>query len=193
MDETPDGHDDKDFMEFLNPNSLKIVEAFVEPSLKNSSKGDRFQFQRIGYFNVDDDSTREQLVFNKTVGLRDSWAKQKPAEVKPAAQSQDKPIQQQRKAIDIIQQLGKKYTNLPHDKQLKVKQEIQDLAKNITYDELSPLFATASKKIGTRIATAIALKVLLNNGLSHNKDIDDFINKALHDSDELLVAEAKAL
>src|SRR5690606_17996448 len=50
MDEAPDSHPDKDFMEFLNPNSLKIVEAFVEPSLKDAKVGDRFQFQRIGYF-----------------------------------------------------------------------------------------------------------------------------------------------
>lgn len=74
-DEAPDGHKDKDFMEFLNPNSLEKIEAYVEPSLATASIGDRFQFQRLGYFNVDDDSTKEQLVFNKTVGLRDTWAK----------------------------------------------------------------------------------------------------------------------
>jgi glutaminyl-tRNA synthetase len=74
-DEAPDGHKDKDFMEFLNPNSLEKIEAFVEPSLTESKIGDRFQFQRLGYFNVDDDSTKEKLVFNKTVGLRDTWAK----------------------------------------------------------------------------------------------------------------------
>jgi len=193
MDETPDGHEDKDFMEFLNPDSLKIVNAFVEPSLKTASISDRFQFQRIGYFNVDNDSTPEHLVFNKTVGLRDSWAKQKPIEVKVEKQQQTKPAQPQRKAIDVIQQLGKKYTNLPHEKQQKAKQEIQELAKNITYADLSPLFATAAKKTGTRIATVIALKVLLNNGLEKNKDIDDFISKALQDTDELLVAEAKGL
>ena len=74
-DESPDGHKDKDFMDFLNPDSLKIINALVEPSLQTSKIGDRFQFQRLGYFNVDDDSTSERLVFNKTVGLRDSWAK----------------------------------------------------------------------------------------------------------------------
>ena len=74
-DESPDGHKDKDFMDFLNPDSLKIINALVEPSLQTSKIGDRFQFQRLGYFNVDDDSTSEKLVFNKTVGLRDSWAK----------------------------------------------------------------------------------------------------------------------
>lgn len=74
-DEAPDSHKDKDFMEFLNPNSLEVIEAFVEPSLQSVKVGDRFQFQRLGYFAVDKDSTAEKLVFNKTVGLRDSWAK----------------------------------------------------------------------------------------------------------------------
>ncbi|WP_428741641.1 glutamine--tRNA ligase/YqeY domain fusion protein [Tenacibaculum sp.] len=75
-DEAPDSHKDKDFMEFLNPNSLEKITAYVEPSLQTANIGDRFQFQRLGYFNVDDDSTSEALVFNKTVGLRDTWAKQ---------------------------------------------------------------------------------------------------------------------
>ncbi|MCL4164574.1 UNVERIFIED_CONTAM: hypothetical protein GTU68_060425, partial [Idotea baltica] len=69
-DEAPDSHQDKDFMEFINPNSLKTIEAFVEPSLTEAKVGDRFQFQRLGYFNVDDDSKSDSLVFNKTVGLR---------------------------------------------------------------------------------------------------------------------------
>jgi glutaminyl-tRNA synthetase len=74
-DEAPDSHKDKDFKEFLNPDSLKIIEAFVEPSLKTAKVLDRFQFQRLGYFCVDKDSTAEKLVFNRTVPLRDSWAK----------------------------------------------------------------------------------------------------------------------
>ena len=74
-DEAPDSHKDKDFMEFLNPNSLEVINAFVEPSLQSANVRDRFQFQRLGYFAVDDDSTPEKLVFNKTVGLRDTWAK----------------------------------------------------------------------------------------------------------------------
>lgn len=74
-DEAPDSHKDKDFMEFLNPNSLEVIKAYVEPSLQSAKVRDRFQFQRLGYFAVDDDSTPEKLVFNKTVGLRDTWAK----------------------------------------------------------------------------------------------------------------------
>ena len=74
-DETPDQHKDKDFMEFINPDSLQIITGFVEPSLLDAKVEDIFQFQRLGYFNIDKDSTKENLVFNKTVGLRDTWAK----------------------------------------------------------------------------------------------------------------------
>ncbi|RIA11117.1 glutaminyl-tRNA synthetase [Flavobacteriaceae bacterium MAR_2010_72] len=189
MDEAPDGHPDKDFMEFINPNSLKTVKAFVEPSLQNAKIGDRYQFQRIGYFNVDDDSTSKKLIFNKTVGLRDSWEKQKPVD-----KSQNKPQQKsnppQRKAIDVIQQLGKKYTNLPDAKQQKAKAEIIELAEQVTYTELSPLFGTATKKTGTRIATMIVLKVLLNKGLQHNEEINEFVKKAIEDDNALLRNEA---
>ena len=73
LDEAPDSHKDKDYMEFINPNSLEIITAFIEPSLQSAKIGERFQFQRLGYFNIDNDSTTNNLVFNKTVGLRDSW------------------------------------------------------------------------------------------------------------------------
>ena len=76
MDEDPAGHKDKDFKEFLNPESLKVLQhCKMEPSLKNAKAGDKFQFQRLGYFCVDPDSTDNHLVFNRTVPLRDSWAK----------------------------------------------------------------------------------------------------------------------
>ena len=71
--ESPDQDKDKDFLEFINPNSLEVITAQVEPSLKEANIGDRFQFQRMGYFCVDKTSTKDNLVFNKTVGLRDSW------------------------------------------------------------------------------------------------------------------------
>ncbi|GGG92976.1 glutamine--tRNA ligase [Polaribacter pacificus] len=74
LTEAPDAQKDKDFMEFINPNSLEIINAYVEPSLQTSAIGERFQFQRLGYFNVDDDSSAEKLVFNKIVGLRDTWS-----------------------------------------------------------------------------------------------------------------------
>jgi glutaminyl-tRNA synthetase len=71
----PDANKDKDFMDFLNPGSLQLVEAFAEPSLKDLQVEDKVQFQRLGYFVVDRDSSEEKIVFNRTVPLRDSWAK----------------------------------------------------------------------------------------------------------------------
>ncbi|MCW1146933.1 glutamine--tRNA ligase/YqeY domain fusion protein [Flavobacterium lacisediminis] len=73
--ESPDKDKEVDFKEFINPNSLKVITGYVEPSLQTSKELDHFQFQRLGYFCVDRDSTAEKLVFNKTVGLRDTWAK----------------------------------------------------------------------------------------------------------------------
>lgn len=73
--ENPDGDKEVDFKEYLNPNSLEIIKGYLEPSLQTAKDGDRFQFQRLGYFCVDKDSNSEKLVFNKTVGLRDTWAK----------------------------------------------------------------------------------------------------------------------
>ncbi len=73
--ENPDGNKEVDFKEYINPNSLEIVKGYLEPSLKEAKVGDKFQFQRLGYFTMDKDSTPENLVFNKTVGLRDTWAK----------------------------------------------------------------------------------------------------------------------
>ncbi|MFV8225350.1 glutamine--tRNA ligase/YqeY domain fusion protein [Christiangramia aquimixticola] len=74
-EETPDGVKDKDYLEFVNPESLKVVTGYLEPGLKDAKIQDKVQFQRIGYFCVDKDSTLEKLVFNRTVSLRDSWAK----------------------------------------------------------------------------------------------------------------------
>lgn len=73
--ESPDKDKEVDFKEYINPNSLKVITGYVEPSLVTSKELDHFQFQRLGYFCVDRDSTPENLVFNKTVGLRDTWAK----------------------------------------------------------------------------------------------------------------------
>jgi len=189
-DEAPDSHKDKSFMDFVNPNSLTVSKAFVEPYLASAKVGDRFQFQRLGYFNVDDDSTKDHLVFNKTVGLRDSWAKQKP---KQNQQSQKPQQRNERPPIEIIKQLGKKYTNLPEEKQVKAKAEIQKLANSVAYDDLEPLFATAAKKAGTRIAAMITLGVLLNNGQEKTPEAIEFIQKALDDKNDLLVAEANLI
>ena len=73
--ENPDGDKDVDFKNYINPNSLQVIRGYVEPSLQSAKNLDHFQFQRLGYFCVDKDSSSEKLVFNKTVGLRDTWAK----------------------------------------------------------------------------------------------------------------------
>jgi glutaminyl-tRNA synthetase len=74
----PSGENESgDFTAFLNPNSLKsLTSCLVEPSLAEAGPGDRYQFERLGYFCVDSrDSSAEKLVFNRTVTLRDTWAK----------------------------------------------------------------------------------------------------------------------
>lgn len=72
-DDTEDG---KDFIDYINPNSLEILKyAYVEPSLKDAPVGSFYQFERVGYFSVDPDSTPEQPVFNRTVTLKDEWSK----------------------------------------------------------------------------------------------------------------------
>lgn len=72
---SPDTDKEKDFMEFVNTDSLEVITAMAEPSVKELEVGTSVQFQRIGYFCVDKDSTAEKIVFNRTVGLRDTWAK----------------------------------------------------------------------------------------------------------------------
>lgn len=74
--EDPDG-EDGDFTDYLNPESLTVVDpVYIEPYIKEANVGDRFQFERLAYFVVDPDSTEDKLVFNRTVTLRDQWAKQ---------------------------------------------------------------------------------------------------------------------
>jgi len=75
MDAEPDGYKEVDFKDFLNPDSLKITTCKIEPWTIQSKPLTTFQFQRIGYFCVDKDSTSEKPVFNKTVGLKDNWTK----------------------------------------------------------------------------------------------------------------------
>jgi len=197
LDEAPDSHEGTDFMEFVNPNSLRVIDAFVEPFLKDAKTGERFQFQRLGYFNVDVDSTKNKLVFNKTVGLRDTWAKKLSGISKEGSTLKGNlTIKQQtfeRSAIESIKKLGKKYTNLSEAKQQGAKAEIQKLAEKVTYKELHPLFATAAKKAGTRIAAILTLGVLLNKGQEKNNEINTFIKKAIEDRNELLAEEARAI
>ncbi len=75
-EENPEGDPENDFTAFINPNSLKVVDPiYVEPHLQTAQAGDRYQFERLAYFVVDEESTPEKLVFNRTVTLRDQWRK----------------------------------------------------------------------------------------------------------------------
>lgn len=196
LDEAPDSHEDKGFLEFINPNSLNIIkEAYCEPFLANATMSDKFQFQRLGYFTLDPDSKDGKLVFNKTVGLKDTWAKQNtqaPVQNQPKPQVQAQP-QAQKKALNEIQQIGKKLTNLSGEKLETAMNSIKEFAEEVTYEELEPLFATAAKKTGTRIATILALGVLLNKGQTKNQAVIDFIESGKVDENEILRAEAEKL
>tara|TARA_Y100000385_G_scaffold113329_1_gene117547 strand:+ start:781 stop:2787 length:2007 start_codon:yes stop_codon:yes gene_type:complete len=190
LHEAPDNQGDRSFMDFINPDSLKIIQGYVEPSLKDAQPEERFQFQRLGYFNIDKDSDTERLVFNKIVGLRDSWIKKQAASNKN--QSFAPPLNnQQPKAINVLQKLGKKYTKQSKEKQLLIKDEVKTLTQDIQYSDLEALFNTSVKKVGTRIVVMISLQEMLNKGLTRNQLINDFISKALNDNNDLLVAEAK--
>ncbi len=76
-DENPTGHEDRDFLEFLNPESMKVLDqALVHVDVAQAPAGTRYQFERLGYFAVDDTSLFDAPVLNRIIGLRDSWAKQ---------------------------------------------------------------------------------------------------------------------
>ena len=73
--EEPDKAKEEDPSTFINPNSYNQTTGFVEPSVAKATQGTRFQFQRMGYFILDEKTPEGALVFNKTVGLRDTWKK----------------------------------------------------------------------------------------------------------------------
>jgi glutaminyl-tRNA synthetase len=66
-----------DYKSHINPESLKVLSCYVEPSLNEAKPGNRYQFERLGYFCVDNDSTKDKPIFNRTVTLRDAWARMK--------------------------------------------------------------------------------------------------------------------
>ena len=190
--EAPDGDKEKDFMEFLNPDSLKVITGYLEPSLAAAKVGDRFQFQRMGYFNVDTDSQEGTLVFNRTVGLRDSWAKKDPK------QTQNKPqqLQQQHQvsAINEIKRAGKKLANVPDDKREAAIVKIHQWAIEITEDEVISFFGTAAKKVGTRLAGLEALYAYAkaqSKAYTEISGADAFVAQAKEDANDLLVQAAQ--
>lgn len=167
VDEAPDGHKDKEFTEFINPNSLTVQTAYVEPSLKTATAGNKFQFQRKGYFCVDLDSSPENLVFNRTVGLTDSWAKIQKKESAP----------KKNEFIEQISPFVSKYLKAKtDDERTSLKEAITDLAKNIDFKELIPLFSKAESN--KEVLTCL---LILSTGMAieENKVFFDFIEKTL--------------
>ena len=75
MEESPGANSEENFLKDINPNSLETLHAKAEPSIVSSKNGQSFQFQRKGYFALDNKTKANEIVFNKTVGLRDSWKK----------------------------------------------------------------------------------------------------------------------
>jgi glutaminyl-tRNA synthetase len=196
LDEAPDSHEEKGFLEFINPNSLNVIkEAYCEPFLSNATLDDKFQFQRLGYFTLDPDSRGDNLVFNKTVGLKDTWAKQNtqtPAQNQPKPQTQTQP-QGQKSALNEIQQIGKKLTNLSGDKLETAMKSIREFAEEVTYEEIEPLFDTAAKKVGTRIAVMLSLGALLKKGQAKTQAAANFIESGKTDENEILRTEAEKI
>ncbi len=196
LDEAPDSHEDKGFLDFINPDSLKVISnAFLEPHLANATMDDKYQFQRLGYFTLDSDSKDGKLVFNKTVGLKDTWAKQNtpPAPANQPKQNQNSSPQGQKKPLNEIQQISKKLTNFSGDKLETALSSIATLAEEISYDELEPLFNTAAKKVGTRIGVMVALRVLLEKGQEKTSAAAEFIANGKADDNEILRAEAEKI
>lgn len=194
LDESPDTHESKSYMDFINPNSLKVIKtAFLEPYLGQANLNERYQFQRLGYFTLDPDSKSGKLVFNKTVGLKDTWAKQNSApshkQTSPAKPAAPAP-QESKSALNEIQYIGKKLTNLSGEKLEDALNDIRKQAEGISYDELEPLFATASKKVGTRIAVLVALSVLLVKGTPKTPAASVFIASCQSDESNTLREEA---
>jgi len=177
LDEAPDSHKDKEFIEFINPNSLNInKKAIVEPSLKSAKPGDRFQFQRLGYFIVDPDSTDNKLVFNRTVALKDSWAKKKDTNKNKASNQPERAI------VEVYPFAGKYLKAREEDERLGLVAEIYKRSEAVTFEGLLNLVKTANsnKEFLTYLMIFNSEKVKVNFENQPNFDIvNTFVGAAL--------------
>ena len=173
-DEAPDSHKDKDFKDFINPNSLEVIHAFVEPSLQTAKVLDRFQFQRLGYFCVDDDSSAEHLVFNRTVALKDSWAK---IEQKG---KQDKPIED--KTFDTILTFAGKYLKTREEEDRKsLFDKMTELIKKVEIQNLISGFKTAvsNKEYFAYLVAFNTSNISLELNKEYSDALTEFVRNAL--------------
>ena len=184
INESPDSNPNIPFEKYINPNSLKVKIALVEPSLTKAKPGDKFQFQRLGYFNVDDNSEKENLIFNKTVSLR--APKQKKVLIKQKPQAEKLPI-------DAIKKIGKKFMKLDQEKQLDSIEEILLLASKISYKDLVPMFKTSRKKRGTRAVVLICLSFFVEKKENICNNAKEFVLSASNDENETLKKLAKKI
>jgi len=174
LDEAPDSHGDKDFIDFINPNSLTINNnAFLEPSLAEVKIGDNFQFQRLGYFNVDTDSTSEHLVFNRTVALKDSWTKKQNKKV----------INQPKEDVtlkEIMVCTGKYLKSREEEERLSLIATVFELSKKVPFSNLLNGIKTANSN-----KDFLSYLMILN---SENVQID-FSDKATFELIDTFVGE----
>ena len=164
---------------------MQIRDAFVEPFLLTANPGSKFQFQRLGYFNTDDDSTPSQLVFNKTVSLRENKIKK----TKTPFPNQEAEL----KPIETIKKLGKKFIKLSKEKQKELEDRVLGLSKDITLADLAPLFSTSTKKRGTRAIALICLLGLKSRGVVFSLEANEFVLKAKNDESQILQELANKL
>ncbi len=174
IDEAPDTHKDIDFKDFINPNSLSVnTNAFVEPSLKEASVGDRFQFQRLGYFNIDTDSTSTNLVFNRTVALRDSWAKieKKTTEIKPVDSTMN----------EIVALVGKYLKSREEEERLNLISMVFELSKKVEFQTLLDLTKTANsnKEYLAYLMIYNSENVLVHLDKDYSESVNVFVGNAL--------------
>ena len=184
---SPDSDPKIPFESFINKSSLKVREAFVEPSLKSALPGNKFQFQRLGYFNTDDDSTKELLIFNKTVSLREVKIKKSKEQLTHTQPAFQKP------PIEAIKKFGKKYMNLSEEKKADAREAILVLSKEITYADVAPLFSTAIKKRGTRAVALICLSQMKLSSGPFPVEAKNFIEVASNDESVILQDLANVL
>jgi glutaminyl-tRNA synthetase len=151
IDEAPDSHKEKNFLDFMNKSSLEIVKGFVEPSLADVKPNDKFQFQRLGYFNVDKDSTASKLVFNKTVGLKDAWEEKGKKEENLLMNSLKEinkyfKVDSKEERINIQNAIGESIKSIENFSLL-----INSINKNINNNKSSLLFANFILKYSNKI------------------------------------------
>ncbi len=157
IDEAPDSHKEKNFLDFMNKSSLEVVNGFVEPSLADVKTGDKFQFQRLGYFNVDKDSTASKLVFNRTVGLKDAWEEK--------GKKEENLLMATQKEIN-------KYVKEKDSTAAKII--LQPIIENIkSIDNFSLLVQTITKNIKNDNNSLLFSNLILNYSSNvHSKDIE---------------------